>query len=703
MKAVYYFFILLFLQCFSDPDDFIREINNPNKKYEMGHWVIYEMNIGSFSYEGTFNAATIKLPNLKELGIDIIWLMPIYVRGGYSNEALDGINSPYASKDLKNVNPNYGTLSDLKAFVNKAHELNMQVWFDWVPAHTANNHPWLWEHRDYYIPGDNLHPFYADVSQLNYENEDLRSTMTDILKYWIDEVDIDGYRVDFISNDYVTNDYWIETIPALKNYKPDKTITMLGEADFTDKTRFYGLLWDYDYAWWFQDTALHLTMKSNSYDAGKLKELCDYYIYDERYSSLNRMVYLTNHDVNGNHGDDGKLYSMYGDNKYVFTVLYFTLYGMPLIYNGQEIGGDQILNYFDDTRINWDYPDNKMYNTIKTLTALKHSEKAIQDGKNKDERGKIIWLTNYGTVAAYIRRTENREALIVLNLGEEIYVDLNGVTPGTYIQWLDSWTIGSQVSLREVELSANPNIHLERKGYAVYVLKNDIVEWPPAISLEDPTYFNNIIKLDYRSGHFAINKKGELIIEYSSDQYFGKRLFYGFKKNGRGFFNDEYIIERELENDHGRFEARNIFVSLKEDTVNNKEYLFSTSSYQSYTELHDLENDNYKVKYSDNFNGKRIFSFVYSLLTTKISNNNYYFLIFTTPEGGFDDETGDLYVIKKFAFTNYGLDIHENDLITEEKFPDRVVSGFIMEEEYTIVIFFLEKMNMIIKPLLNNV
>ena len=94
-------------------------------------------------------------------------------------------------------------------------------------------------------------------------------------------------------------------------------------------------------------------MRNYPTDAGKLKSLCDYYVYDERYSALNRMIYLTNHDVNGNHGDSGKLSSMYGDNKYIFTVLYFTLYGMPLIYNGQEIGCDQVLNYFSDSKIDW--------------------------------------------------------------------------------------------------------------------------------------------------------------------------------------------------------------------------------------------------------------------------------------------------------------------------------------------------------------
>ena len=690
-KSSYYLLIsLLFLQSLANEDDFIYEINNPNKKYEMGHWIIYEMNVGSFTTEGTFTAASLKLQSLKELGIDIIWLMPIYVRGGTESDGIwVGVNSPYASKNLQEVNPNYGNLTDLKNFVKKAHDLNMQVWFDWVPSHTANNHPWLTTHRSYYIPGDNLHPFYNDVSQLDYSNAELCEAMNDILKYWIREVDIDGYRVDFISCEYVTNEYWAETIPALKNLIPGKTITMLGEADFTDVTRFYELLWDYDYAWWFQETALWKTMKEDPTNANKLKQLCDYYIYDERYSALNRMTYLTNHDVCQNHNQ--KLSDMYGYNKYLFTVLYFTLYGMPLIFNGQEIGGEEIINYFTDSKIHWDSIDYKMLNTLKTLTALKHSEKAIQDGKNKDERGKIIWIHSSGSVAAYIRRTENRDALIVLNLGDAIDITLNGVTPGEYMQWIDSSTIADHISRKIVTLSSNPSIHLEWKGYAVYVLQSDIIEWPPAISLDNTDIFNNLIKLDFRAGHFATNRKGDLIIEFSGDPLVGKRLFYGFKKNGRGFFDDKYIREKDLDSSYGRYEARNIFISLKEDTTHQKEYLFSTSSYQSYTELHDLENDEYKIKISDDFNGKRIFSFVYTLLETSIDNYNYYFLIFTGPTGNINDETGDNYTITKFTFTNNDFNSYERHLTTGKKFPDRVISGFILEEYQTLVIFYLRK------------
>ena len=445
MKAIYYILILLILH------------QSSAAKYDFGHWVIYEMNVGSFTQQGTFNAAADNLQNLKSLGIDIIWLMPIYVRDG-------GLNSPYAARDFQTPNPSYGSINDLKNFVAKAHQLEMEVWLDWVPNHTANNHPWLNEHPDFYA--SDLHPFYSDVSQLNYENQNLRNTMTGILKYWIDQADIDGYRCDMISSPYIPNDYWTAAIPELKNYKPGKTITMLGEADYTDGTRLFGNGFDYDYAWWFQETGLWKTVGGSS-NAGSLKSVCDNIVNDNRYSNLDRMVYLTNHDVNYNH--NVKLSDMYGDNRYAFTVVIFTLYGMPLIYNGQEIGGEQVISYFTDSKIDWNNVDFKMYNTIKVLANLKHNVNAFRDGRTPDERGSVNWIHSDGQVAAYIRRNGNSEALVVLNLGDETSITLNGVSEGNYVQYLDSRTIANEISEKTVSLSSNPTINLDRRGYHVYV------------------------------------------------------------------------------------------------------------------------------------------------------------------------------------------------------------------------------------------
>jgi glycosidase len=161
---------------------------------------------------------------------------------------------------------------------------------------------------------------------------------------------------------------------------------------------------------------------------------------------------------------------MYGQNKYAFTVVIFTLYGMPLIYNGQENGGEQILNYFTDSKIDWNNRDNKMYNTIKVLADMKHTVNAFRDGRTSSERGTVTWIHSDGQVAAYIRRNGNNEALVVLNLGGATTITLSGVTEGPYIHWIDSSTIANYIGKTYVNLSSKPTITLENRGYHVYEL-----------------------------------------------------------------------------------------------------------------------------------------------------------------------------------------------------------------------------------------
>ena len=228
--------------------DFVDDINNGSGQRPAGRRVIYEMNVGSFTAEGTFAAAQQRLGELKTLGIDIVWLMPIYPRGG-------GINSPYAATDFQQTNPQYGTIADLKALVTAAHNLDMEVWLDWVPNHTATDARWVTEHPEYYKKrGDSfVHPNnYGDVYQLDYSNAALQKAMNDCLKFWIDEADVDGYRCDYISSPEIPTSYWQTAIPEIKGYKAGKTITFLGEGDIAqDAKRLVNVGFDYDYAWQF--------------------------------------------------------------------------------------------------------------------------------------------------------------------------------------------------------------------------------------------------------------------------------------------------------------------------------------------------------------------------------------------------------------------------------------------------------------------
>ena len=424
--------------------------------------VIYEMNVGSFTSAGTFTAAREKLSELRSLGIDILWLMPIYPRGG-------GINSPYAATNFKATNPSYGTIAQLKSLVDRAHELGMEVILDWVPNHTATNAVWVTEHPEYYTiqNGQMVHPNnYSDVYELNYNNAALREAMNDCLRFWIDQAGVDGYRCDYVSSPSIPGSYWSSTIPMLRNYASSKTITMVAEADIVhDANKLLNVGFDYDYAWNFQSGKL-ARFGPNGTSASTLKGYCESFISESQGKSFDRMTYLTNHDQNFN--DGGKtIESMYGTNKYALTTLFFTIYGMPLLYNGQEVGNDQILDYFHDTKINWNSTDAKMKNTIATLMALRHTQPALANGTTT-----TFLNCNNGNVLAYTKTSGNNTVLVVLNLGTtSTTATISGINAGEYSQWLDSSTITNSISQCDVTLSTNSTFALDAKGYRVLVKK----------------------------------------------------------------------------------------------------------------------------------------------------------------------------------------------------------------------------------------
>ncbi len=447
-------------------NDYVSAINT--QTYGAGQQVIYEMNVGMFTAEGTFAAAQQKLESLKKLGIDIVWLMPIYPRDG-------SLNSPYAAIDFKKVNPSYGTVADLKNFVAAAHELGMKVWLDWVPNHTSTIATWVTTHPEYYKKsnGAMIHPSnYYDVYQLDYTNSGLVDAMNDCLKYWIDEADIDGYRCDYISSPDIPVSYWQSIIPMLKSYKAGKEITMLGESDFTDanNARLKVAGFDYDYAWGFQSKLVGYGA-NNTY-ANPLKLYAQNLVDASKDMNVSRMLYLTNHDQNWN--ETAKtLTAKYGQNRYLLTVYVSTIWGMPLIYNGQEIGGNQALDYFADTKIDWSKSDDKMYNTLRTLAAIKHTQKALFDSSTPSENADVNFLTtNNNQVLAYKRTNGDSEVLVILNTATTAQtVSLSGLT-GTYSLWLDSETIAKGVSRHNENFTGTLSKKVEGKGYLVYVKGN---------------------------------------------------------------------------------------------------------------------------------------------------------------------------------------------------------------------------------------
>ena len=417
--------------------------------------VIYQLNIGAFTPEGTFKAAQEQLGRLDTLGIDILWLMPIYPRG-------ETMHSPYASMNFKAVNPAYGTVADVKEFVAAAHDKGMKVWLDWVPNHVAVENPWVKEHPEYFTKdekGQMIHPHgWGDVFELNYQNEELVNEMNSAMNFWIDNCHVDGFRCDYVSSPTIPVKYWQDIIAELKS--KGVGIEMLSETDISNKEniRIDSCGFDYDYAWDLQGALAWKFKDSDAADS--LKAIMDTFLKSSAAIKNRRMVYLTNHDQNYNDGGH-TLKDFYGDNRYALTVLEFTFYGMPLLYQGQEIGDPDTLNYFTDAKVKWNMVDRKMQNTVRTLVALHHTQSSLA----ADAPVEYLKADNKH-VLAYQRG----QVVVVLNLAkEEVKTKVSDIEEGTYTQWLDCNTIENGPSATEISLDANTPIALNAKGFAVYV------------------------------------------------------------------------------------------------------------------------------------------------------------------------------------------------------------------------------------------
>lgn len=432
--------------------------------------VIYELNLYDFTTAGTLAAAQQRLGELRTLGIDIVWLMPIYPRGVQGK--IGSLGSPYAPRDYTAVNADHGTLSDLKNFVSAAHDLGMAVWLDWVPNHTGLDHVWVTSHPEYYQWDGNaiVHPSnYGDVYQLDYSNTALCKAMTDAMLFWVNEADIDGFRCDYVSSPQIPVTYWQQAIPALQNNSRGKRVEMMGEADFTswDAGHLYAAGFDYDYAWGFADGLKSVgtgTSVANARTAAQ--NLLS--VLSTNYGTMSRMSYLTNHDDIGNNFSSNYI-TVLGSNVAPMTVMYFTFFGMPLLYSGQEIGQTKILNYFNRNAIDWNTVNTPIYNTIRSLIALKHTQPALADGTAASRATARLLTTSNSSVIAYEKTQGSNTVIVVISLSDKSEtVTLSGITAGEYVCAIDSRTITAGCYTTEEVLTSTPSITLEAKGYRVY-------------------------------------------------------------------------------------------------------------------------------------------------------------------------------------------------------------------------------------------
>jgi len=394
--------------------------------------VIYEVNIRQYSPEGTFNAFTKDIPQLKELGVKIIWVMPIFPISQTKRKATGGDDSKFASEmpaaeqhkylgsyyavsDFKKVNPEFGTIEDFRNLVKTAHENGIYVILDWVPNHTGWDHVWIKNHPEYYTKnakGEIIDPInpetgkswgWSDVADLNYDNQGLRKEMTADMLHWIKNENIDGFRCDVASN--VPLDFWQQAIPQLRK---EKNIFMLAEA--WEPELLKDGLFDMAYGW-----EAHHTMNRIAQGKNTVKDWDKLILDNQKKYNTNDILmnFVDNHDENS---WNGTTKSRLAKAEEAMTALSYVMPGMPLIYSGNEYGLNHSLKFFEKDSI----PKTKgaAWELRKKLGKLKAGNIALNGGK-KSASYKKITTPNDTEILAFEREKNGEKIIYIANLSDK--------------------------------------------------------------------------------------------------------------------------------------------------------------------------------------------------------------------------------------------------------------------------------------------
>lgn len=332
--------------------------------------VVYEMNLRQYTPEGTFAAAKEQLPRLKELGVDVIWLMPIYPIG--EKERKGTLGSYYAAKDYCAVNPEFGTMEDFEAFVAAAKAQGFRVILDWVANHTSPDAVWIdskpadWYERD--SLGNTIVEYdWTDIAALNYDNKDVWDAQENAMRFWM-EKGIDGFRCDMACE--VPFEFWTRTIASLREDWPG--MYMLAEGE---DMQLHASGFDASYAW-----ELHHLLNDIAQGRKNIPELLDYISRDsERFpQDAFRLMFTSNHDENSWAGTE---FERMGDAAQLMAVLTFTLpSGQPLIYTGQEMGWNHRFLFFEKDPIpTWE--ENDFTKFYQSLIRFRHDHPSLRPGE----------------------------------------------------------------------------------------------------------------------------------------------------------------------------------------------------------------------------------------------------------------------------------------------------------------------------------
>lgn len=332
--------------------------------------VVYELNTRQFSEQGNFAGIIPHLLRLKDLGVDIIWMMPIFPIGLERRKGTLG--SYYSISDYRGVNPEFGTLDQFKELVARIHQLGMRVILDWVPNHTSRDAVWTKTNPEWYVWDEQKEeiatPFdWSDTAKLDYSNSQMRHAMQEAMKYWLAECDIDGFRVDMAM--LVPIDFWRETTPMLESVCPD--MFMLAEAEGVE---FFDGSFDACYGWELHHLMVEVANSKANADSMRALIMQQALSYSPQ---AIKMLFTSNHDENTWNGSEFQRMGAAARNMAILT---FLLPGMPMLYNGQEVAVDQRLDFFEKETIRWNQP-NDFTQLYRELIELRHNNVALSSGE----------------------------------------------------------------------------------------------------------------------------------------------------------------------------------------------------------------------------------------------------------------------------------------------------------------------------------
>jgi len=383
LQAFLFLTISLFSACKKNGDEVVADASYPQYGTPFSgvpntsDAVIYQVNVRAFSQEGTLKGVLARIDSIKALGVNVVYLMPVYPVGVLKSAG--GLGSPYAVRDYKAVNPEFGTLEDLRNLVNAAHNRNMAIMLDWVASHTSWDNAWIsnksWYQKD--ANGNIVPPAgttWTDVAALDYTNQDMRTAMIDAMKYWVFTANIDGFRCD--AADYVPLDFWKQANNAIKGITSHKMM-MLAEGDRADHFKAgFQMVYGFGYYYNLQN---RIFGNANSATLLQTQNVTD---YANALPGTQVVRYTTNHDV---YNSDGSPVNLYGGKTGSMSAFLVTAYmkGVPLIYGGQEVGTTRGIDFFYRTPIDWTTnPDmkaeyKKIINFRNTSNSVKNGDLAV--------------------------------------------------------------------------------------------------------------------------------------------------------------------------------------------------------------------------------------------------------------------------------------------------------------------------------------